>query len=156
MILKKLRKSRNWTQEQLANMSGLNVRTIQRIESGKKAGLESLKSLASVLEVTISTLEQEITVIDKTTEEWKKLPLMFRLNFIGTEFGWLGMSKREDWVKGEKLIVKFALLFFLALIIVTIAMGEFSREPFLGPLCFIALAYGISNVIRAGDKYAIW
>jgi len=156
MVLKRLRKSRNLTQEQLASMSGLNVRTIQRIESGKKAGLETLKSLASVLEVTISTLEQEITVIDKTTEEWKKLPLMFRLNFIGTELGWLGMSKREDWVNGEKLIVKFALLFSLVLIIAAFAMGEFKREVFLGPLSLIAVAYGISNVIRTGDQYEIW
>ncbi|MCJ8296196.1 helix-turn-helix transcriptional regulator [Colwellia sp.] len=36
MILKELRINRHFSQEQLAQMSGLNVRTIQRIESGKK------------------------------------------------------------------------------------------------------------------------
>ncbi|MCJ8274156.1 MAG: helix-turn-helix domain-containing protein, partial [Psychrosphaera sp.] len=35
MILKELRISQLLSQEQLAQMSGLNVRTIQRIESGK-------------------------------------------------------------------------------------------------------------------------
>lgn len=34
MILKELRISRHFSQEQLAEMSGLNVRTIQRIEKG--------------------------------------------------------------------------------------------------------------------------
>lgn len=37
MILKQLRLSRNISQEQLAQMSNLNARTIQRIESGHKA-----------------------------------------------------------------------------------------------------------------------
>ena len=50
MILKELRISHHLSQEQLAQMSGLNVRTIQRIESGKNASLESLKCLAAALE----------------------------------------------------------------------------------------------------------
>ena len=65
MILKELRISRHLTQEQLAQMSGLNVRTIQRIESGSNASLESLKCLAAVLEVDVSTLNQEKLMIDK-------------------------------------------------------------------------------------------
>ena len=60
MILKRLRENKKWSQEQLAIMAGLSVRTIQRIERGQSASMESLKSLASVLEVSISTLEQEI------------------------------------------------------------------------------------------------
>ncbi len=54
MILKQLRVSRLLSQEQLAQMSGLNVRTIQRIESGHSPSLESLKCLASALEVDVS------------------------------------------------------------------------------------------------------
>jgi transcriptional regulator with XRE-family HTH domain len=37
MIVKKLRDRKGWTQDQLAECCGLNVRTIQRVESGKKA-----------------------------------------------------------------------------------------------------------------------
>ena len=36
MIVKRLREKRNWSQEQLATLSGLSTRTIQRIESGNK------------------------------------------------------------------------------------------------------------------------
>jgi transcriptional regulator with XRE-family HTH domain len=74
MIVKKLRDRNGWTQEQLAECCGLNVRTIQRVESGKKASLETLQSLASVFEVDISKLTEEITVIDKESENWKVLP----------------------------------------------------------------------------------
>lgn len=44
--------------------AGLSVRTIQRIEGGQKAGLESLKCLAAVFETNVSTLMQEQTMPD--------------------------------------------------------------------------------------------
>ncbi|MCU7371162.1 helix-turn-helix transcriptional regulator [Paucibacter sp. O1-1] len=58
MIVKRLREKRNWSQEQLATLSGLSTRTIQRIESGNKASIESLKALASVFEIDISKLQE--------------------------------------------------------------------------------------------------
>ncbi len=74
MILKQLRIGRHFSQEQLAQMSGLNVRTIQRIESGHNASLESLKCLASVLEVDIETLNREAYTMEKDTAGWQSLP----------------------------------------------------------------------------------
>ena len=59
MILKQLRLSRHISQEQLAQMSGLNVRTIQRIERGQTPGLETMKSLAAVFDVELSALQHE-------------------------------------------------------------------------------------------------
>ncbi|CAM4169684.1 XRE family transcriptional regulator [Vibrio agarivorans] len=35
MIIRKLRLKRGWTQEQLAELSGLSIRTVQRIERGQ-------------------------------------------------------------------------------------------------------------------------
>ena len=59
MTVRKLRLKRAWSQEQLAQFSGLSIRTIQRIERGQKAGLESLKSLAAVFEVELDELLKE-------------------------------------------------------------------------------------------------
>lgn len=59
MMVRKLRMERGWSQEQLAQLSGLNIRTIQTIESGNKAGLETLKALAAVFDVDINQLQQE-------------------------------------------------------------------------------------------------
>jgi transcriptional regulator with XRE-family HTH domain len=59
MLIQKLRLKRGWSQQQLAEASGLSARTIQRIESGQKPSIESLKSIAAVFEVDFSTLQPE-------------------------------------------------------------------------------------------------
>jgi transcriptional regulator with XRE-family HTH domain len=58
MLIQKLRLQRGWSQEQLAVLSGLSVRTIQRIERGQTASVESLKSIASVFEIDFCTLRE--------------------------------------------------------------------------------------------------
>ena len=59
MLVQKLRLQHGWSQQQLAEASGLSVRTVQRIEAGYPASTESLKSLAAVFEVDFSTLNPE-------------------------------------------------------------------------------------------------
>jgi len=59
MSVQKLRLKHGWSQQQLAEASGLSVRTVQRIEAGYPASTESLKSLAAVFEVEFSTLNPE-------------------------------------------------------------------------------------------------
>jgi transcriptional regulator with XRE-family HTH domain len=59
MLVQKLRLQRGWSQSQLAELSGLSIRTIQRIESGQAASTETLKSLASVFEIDFSQLTSE-------------------------------------------------------------------------------------------------
>ncbi|MEP5764867.1 MAG: helix-turn-helix domain-containing protein [Halieaceae bacterium] len=57
MIVRKLRLQRGWSQEQLAEMTGLSARTIQRIERGQKPSLESARAMAAVFEVDLSTFD---------------------------------------------------------------------------------------------------
>ena len=59
MLVQKLRLQHGWSQQQLAEASGLSGRTVQRIEAGFPASTESLKSLAAVFEVDFSTLNPE-------------------------------------------------------------------------------------------------
>tara|TARA_R110002094_G_scaffold103333_1_gene102794 strand:- start:167 stop:634 length:468 start_codon:yes stop_codon:yes gene_type:complete len=75
MTVRKLRLKRAWSQEQLAQFSGLNIRTIQRIERGQKAGLESLKALAAVFEVEVDDLlmEKAMNNSDKYNDEENKV-----------------------------------------------------------------------------------
>jgi transcriptional regulator with XRE-family HTH domain len=58
MLVQKLRLQRGWSQEDLATLSALSVRTIQRIERGHTASMESLKALASVFEVDFLFLKE--------------------------------------------------------------------------------------------------
>ena len=68
MLVQKLRLQRGWSQQQLAELSGLNVRTIQRIEKGQEPSVESLKSLAAVFNVEFSTLKEQgmVNVINES------------------------------------------------------------------------------------------
>ena len=54
--VKQLRLQRAWSQEQLAELAGVSVRTIQRIENGDRPGLETLSALAAVFEVNVAEI----------------------------------------------------------------------------------------------------
>lgn len=54
--IKRERERRAWSQEHLAEVAGLGLRTIQRIEKTGAASYESARSLAAVLGVDVATL----------------------------------------------------------------------------------------------------
>ena len=58
-LVSKLRKQRSWTQEELAIASGLNLKTVQRIEKKATASLQSKKALASVFDIDVQDLDHE-------------------------------------------------------------------------------------------------
>ncbi len=66
MSIQKMRLQRGWSQQQLADASGLSARTVQRLESGQAGSVESMKSLAAVFEVDFSTLISEDTMTEQT------------------------------------------------------------------------------------------
>lgn len=77
MRIGELRRLRGWTQERLAEASGVAVRTVQRMESGKDASLESLSAVAAALEVPVrdlfvvaepASLEPDVRGLDERTE----------------------------------------------------------------------------------------
>ena len=51
-----LRQERGWTQDKLATKSGVGIRTIQRLEAGNDASLETLSLVAEALHVTVREL----------------------------------------------------------------------------------------------------
>jgi transcriptional regulator with XRE-family HTH domain len=141
MVVKKLRVKNNWSQEQLATMCGLSVRTIQRVESGQSASLETLKSLASVFEIDITKLTEEITVIDKRTEIWKMQPLWFRHLFWG--------------VRSRRMQTLFE-VFFLLTGVVFLFIEQFIVPDVGASTAFILIAYITSLTIRYGDNKQVW
>ncbi len=61
--IKRWREERHWSQEHLAELAGLGIRTIQRIENGEPASRESLTALAAAFNVDAIAL-----CIDPETE----------------------------------------------------------------------------------------
>jgi transcriptional regulator with XRE-family HTH domain len=58
LLIQKMRLQRGWSQEQLAELTGLSVRTIQRVERGQNPSAESLKAIAAVLDVDFGALRE--------------------------------------------------------------------------------------------------
>jgi transcriptional regulator with XRE-family HTH domain len=80
-LVLQLRNSRSWSQEELATASGLNLRTIQRIENEASASLQSKKALASVFDIDIQALEgKELPAMLK--HEYKTLNIPIKKGFL--------------------------------------------------------------------------
>lgn len=54
--IRELRLQRAWSQEQLAEIAGISARTVQRLEQGQTAALETLKALAAAFDMPIDRL----------------------------------------------------------------------------------------------------
>ncbi len=88
MIIRKLRLEKGWSQEQLAEASGVSTRTIQRIERGGKASLETKKCLAAVFEMNLNNLQKD----NKMTDDKKTL----------NEEDRAALDKMREWMKYDK------------------------------------------------------
>lgn len=81
--IKQLRCEHMWSQEQLATLSNLSLRTIQRIESSNTASMESIKALAAVFEVSTSELKTITTPFTPYQHrQWGVVPLCIFLCII--------------------------------------------------------------------------
>jgi len=101
--IKRWREERQWSQEHLAELAGLGLRTVQRIENGEKASRESLMALAAAFNVEVMALcidpEEEAAAIiqAKNAKAVSGLRLSFWIHlasyvpgmavFIGISFG---------------------------------------------------------------------
>lgn len=75
------RRAQGWSQEELAQQSGLSLRTIQRIENGEsKPRLHSLRVLAETLSLELQDLTGEKPEPSVVAEvDWE---VLWRINFI--------------------------------------------------------------------------
>ena len=92
-----LRKNKAWSQDELAIASGLNLRTVQRIESEALASLQSKKALAAAFDIDIHDLDYE------------ELPMLQELVGQMVSIS-LGSTEFSEVPKGEVLEIKDAWL----------------------------------------------
>ncbi|KAB7886219.1 helix-turn-helix domain-containing protein [Poseidonibacter ostreae] len=71
MSIKNLRIKKGLSQEQLAELSNLSSRTIQRIEKDNKASCESLTAIAKVFEIEVNELENIMNKKNINSDEVK-------------------------------------------------------------------------------------
>jgi transcriptional regulator with XRE-family HTH domain len=59
-LIRAEREKRAWTQEHVAELAGLGVRTIQRMEATGTASVESATALSAVLEIPLAALRTDL------------------------------------------------------------------------------------------------
>lgn len=99
MSVQKRRLDRGWSQEELARHSGLSTRTIQRIESGQKPGLESLKCLAAVFETSVSTLAQEQAMTKPHESDSTENMMLMQIERDAIDFAQSILNRRKGRLK---------------------------------------------------------
>lgn len=140
MCVQKLRQDNGWSQERLAQLSGLSVRTIQRIESGKKPGFESLNCLAAVFEVDVTTLTEEQTAMDTTENQTEKTDQR--------------QKEAEEYVSNLKAFKMNVLAFII--VIPCLYFLNISISPQFMWVQLVAACWGMSFLLHAGTMYLLY
>jgi len=150
--IKELRTKQGFSQMDLADETGLNLRTIQRIESGKSTPRgDTLRRLATALKVTPDQIIEWEEIEDHNVITMMKLSQFGYIAFplLGTIIPLLIWVLKKDKVKnvdhvGKKILnfqITWMLLFGLPFILFFIAeFGFFSRKA-LGGLTIFVTSY---------------
>jgi DNA-binding XRE family transcriptional regulator len=91
-LILKLRKERAWSQDHLASVSGLSLRTIQRIENEGSCSFESKKALAAAFETNAGNLNLNTVAIDALASNNRGRKLGFTGAFVGLVSAYIGIT----------------------------------------------------------------
>lgn len=114
-----IRKSKGLTQEKLAELSHLSVRTIQRLEAGDDSSLETLRLVANALNVSVTELFESVSDENKEKE----------INYLAKE-----QMKQIEQRKSEKQIFNIKILSIFILILLLAAFIDKFPENIQGIL----------------------
>lgn len=81
--IKRWREERHWSQEHLAELAGIGLRTVQRIENGETASQDSLKALAAAFNVDVMALsvDPRVEAAEAVQREQARKAASLRLSF---------------------------------------------------------------------------
>ena len=139
IIVRKLRLQRGWTQDQLAEFAGVSVRSVQRIERGAEASLETRKALAAVFEVDLITLQNGAD------------PMETQASIAPDE------KEAIEYVKG---IREFYMHLFMFAVFTTVFLGAFGSRfgfdhPKMQMLVLAFIGWGVGVVVHGLVAYEV-
>jgi transcriptional regulator with XRE-family HTH domain len=154
MSIRSLRERKLLSQEQLADVSGLSLRTIQRVEAGHRVSYASLRALAAIFEVEADELERRLYASSKSTDDdFVEVPRWLRV--LSGE-GWLNgpFPGRRDVHVLEAALIGLAVIHLVASFLVT---SETAIEMHRGhALLQLLVCYFMSIWVRAVDAKKLW
>lgn len=153
MTFRSLRERKLLSQERLAELSGLSLRTIQRVEAGHRVSYASLRALAATLEMDVDLLERELYAMNKSTDDFVEIPRWVRLWTNAYWYGGPRPSRRQAQIPEA---------FAMGCGIVFLAASFFVSSDFVATLFRVAgsiplvCGYGLSVTSRIIDTYKAW
>ena len=84
-----------FSQEKVADLSGLSLRTVQRLEAGHRVSYASLRALAVAFKTDADILEREFYAVSKSADEFVEIPRWIRLASDRLWFGGPRLSRRD-------------------------------------------------------------
>jgi transcriptional regulator with XRE-family HTH domain len=171
--IKKLRSRRGYSQEELAERSGLSIRTIQRIENGETEPRgDSLTRLAAALGVTVDDLADWGLVEDKTAVMAMNLSALsfFFFPLFGILVPLIIWISKKDKVKGINDVARsllnfqitWAIVLFVGWLPVSYLLHISIKSNFILPQYVIVMfvynliVIGVNSVRAAQGKKVVY
>lgn len=116
--IKRWREERHWSQEHLADLAGIGLRTLQRIENGETASQETLKALAAAYTVDVAALSVDQTaeaarLVEQQNEKTRAgLRLSFFIHLAAFSIGAIVFIGISIGIGGERFAMLWPLIWW--------------------------------------------
>jgi transcriptional regulator with XRE-family HTH domain len=142
------------SQERVAEMSGLSLRTVQRLEAGHRVSYATLRALATAFKTDVDLLERELYAVNQSTGEFVEIPRWVRLLHDKLWFGGPRLSRR-DFLAIEAMCVVFAVIALAVAFLVPQNARGASAIRLIAVLP-VGCCYLVAVSIRLYDRYRLW
>ncbi len=153
MSFRSLRASKLLSQDRLAELSGLSLRTIQRLEAGHRVSYASLRALAATFEMDVDVLERELYAMKLSTDDFVEIPRWVRVFTDGRWIGSQPISRRQAHVH-EAICMSLGIAFLVASFLVSNA--GLATVVRVAAAFSLICGYLVSVRVRITDTYKLW
>lgn len=134
-------------------MSGLSLRTVQRLEAGHRVSYASLRALAVAVKTDVDLLERELYAVNEPADEFIEVPRWIRLLSDKLWFAGPRLKRRDVLVIEAFCIAAAAITFAVSFLVPLGARSTAVRITAIVPL---VCGYLTAVSIRMSDRYRLW
>jgi transcriptional regulator with XRE-family HTH domain len=153
MSFKTLRENHLLSQEKLSEITGLSLRTVQRLEAGHRVSFASLRALAVALKMDVDVLERELYAMKTTTDDYVEVPRWVRRLRDGLASGTPALARRQA-IMYEALAIGLGAILLLASWFTPAGQATVTLQ--VAGAFALLVGYGVSIAIRVVDRYRGW
>ena len=151
--IRQLRTIKGWPQDQLARISGLSVRTVQRVESEGVASFNTAMSLAATFEVDVSELQQTYQ-LETSRKQKLQYGLFIGLVILTLSFATQPLPLPDDAYSTYMRFMSYFLSGFGVLIMIPSVISAFKHKQFFA-LLLAVIGMPLSTFLVIGVLYFV-